>query len=78
MANGNKPLLKETLQLIIELQFFCRCFPTLASIHTKLFSKLSINIEVDSLEKSYNFSRYINNLQISLKEEIPGVVLEDN
>ncbi len=58
MAIGNNPLLKEALQLIIKLHF---------CVGDSLFSKLSITIEVDYLEKSYNFSRYINNLQISLK-----------
>ncbi len=46
--------------------FFCRGFPNLESIHTNLFSKLGIAI--DSLESDI-FSGYINNLEISLKEE---------
>ncbi len=50
------------------LQLYCRRFPGLTSIHTNVFSKLGINIAIDSL-KSYNFSGYINSLEIGLKEE---------
>ena len=66
MTNGNNSLLKEAL--VSEFQLYCRGFPSLASIHTNLFSKLGINIAIDTLD-SYNFSGYINSLEISLKEE---------
>ena len=66
MANGNNSLLKEAL--VSEFQLYCRCFPHLASIQTNLFSKLGVNITIDALE-SYNFSGYMNNLEINLKEE---------
>ena len=66
MANGNNSLLKEAL--VSEFQIYCRGFPSLASIHANLFSKRGINIAVDPLD-SYNFSGYINSLEISLKEE---------
>ena len=66
MANRNNSLLKEAL--VSEFLLYCRGFPSLASIHTSLFSKLGINTAIDSLE-SYNFSEYINSLEISLKYE---------
>ena len=64
MANGNSSLLKEAV--VNEFQLYCRGFTSLASIHTHLFSKLGNNIAIDSLE-SYNFSGYINSLELVLK-----------
>ncbi len=72
MAIGKNSLLKEARtawSVSSSCQLYCRGFPSLASIHTNLFSKLGINIAIGSLEY-YNFSGYINNLEISLKRKI--------